>query len=357
MYRSFVIKIGTSSWIHEEKGIQEKVLKTLLNQIKILKKNKIQCVLVVSGAISCGEIILNKKRTSQRSLPEKQALAAVGQIHLMNVFEKEMKQFELNCGQILLSADDFHNRERYLNIRHTLHYLLSKDIIPVINENDTVTIDELRFGDNDHLASMISGLLRSEYLVFLSQVEGLINYKTQTIIQQVDHVNQALSFIKNHTSTSGTGGMKSKLSSAQKASSMGTNCLIGSSHHPSILTDILKGEYQGTFIPAQKNKFTSKKSWLAFSRRTEGRVWIDEGAYQALLKGGSLLPSGIKNFEGYFQKGDLVIILYQNKNIGKGLVNCSYLDLPLWISKKALTQDYDEVIHRDNFVFLHSYSV
>jgi len=364
--KRIVLKIGSSLVASRESGLDHRRLDSLAQEIAELKAGGREAVIVSSGAVVSG---LDKLGIQQRpkSLPIKQAAAAVGQSRLMWAYEKAFETQGLKVAQVLLTQDDLGDRKRFLNSRNTLTTLLALEVIPVVNENDTVVTEEIRFGDNDNLAGLVAHLIEAQLLVILSDVEGLFTddprrFSDATLIPVVKKVDGEILRLARDTETEeGTGGMRSKVLTAQKMSRYGVSTVIASGRRTGILMDILKGIPVGTLFLPEAGRRNSRKHWIAFSSRTKGRILLDSGAVEALLmKGKSLLPSGVVAVEGRFEAGDAVACLDpKGREVAKGLVNFSSTDLKKIKGAKTAElveilgrKDYDEVIHRDNLVIL-----
>lgn len=363
--RRIVIKVGTSL-LAEEKGVRTDFLKELVCQIKWLRDRGIEVVLVSSGAIGLGLNEMGLKKRPLR-LPLEQAAASIGQSLLMEMYHNLFRKVSTTVAQILLTQDDFRNRQRYLNAANTLYTLLELKVIPIVNENDTVAVDELhygnKFGDNDILAALLTNLLRAELLVILTDVEGL--YKKAEggeIVEEVQEITAEIEKIALGTKKdTSRGGMSSKLKAARLVTEGGGMAVIASGFKKGVLQKIVEGEKIGTlFIPPQR-KISSRKLWLAFSHTPRGEVFIDDGAAAALLeKGKSLLPIGIERAKGDFSRGDLVSVMNRKGHeIARGLVNFSSDEVQRIKGLKSSrieevlgSRHYEEVIHRDNMVVI-----
>jgi glutamate 5-kinase len=364
--KRLVVKIGSSLIASQDHGLNHHRLETLAQELADLKREGCEIIIVSSGAILSG---LDKLGISQRpkSLPVKQAAAAVGQSRLMWAYEKAFEACGLKVAQVLLTQDDLADRRRFLNSRNTLTTLLALDVIPVINENDTVVVEEIRFGDNDNLAGLVTHLIDAQLLVILSDVEGLYSDDPHRhpdavripIVSRIDA--DILRLARDTTTPEGTGGMRSKVLTAQKVARYGVPTVIASGRQTGTLAEILKGNPVGTLFLPETDKRNSRKQWIAFTSRAKGRLWLDPGAVEALvMKGKSLLPSGIAKVEGRFNAGDAVTCVDPKAHeVAKGLVNYSSAEVEKIKGAKTAElikilgrKDYDEVIHRDNLVIL-----
>ncbi len=360
-----VVKIG-SNLVASEDGLDLRSINRLTADIAEVKGMEHQVLVVSSGAIAAGVKKLGlKKRPAD--IKQKQAAAAVGQSSLMWAYEKSFSRFGIKVAQVLLTRDAFTDRQRYINARNTLLTLLDYGVIPIINENDTVAVDEIRFGDNDQLASMVAALTGADRLVILSDVEGLYtsdplrDRKAELISEVREVTDEIIGLARASTGAYGTGGMYSKVLAARRAVRHGIGVHIISGRRRGLLQRVLKGERIGTvFLPSGK-KITSRKGWIAFGTRAKGIIKIDRGAEEAILRRGkSLLPSGIVAVKGTFSSGDAVYCVNtEGRRVAKGLTNYSSEELlrikGLRTSEiiNALGYKYsDEVIHRDNLVIL-----
>ncbi|MBF0517929.1 MAG: glutamate 5-kinase [Nitrospirae bacterium] len=361
-----VIKIG-SSIITTPNGLNEAVINRIAADISTLCGQGRQTIIVSSGAVAAGRGKLGIEGPIT-DISVKQAAAAAGQSSLVWAYEKAFGSYDKKVAQVLLTRDVFSDRRRYLNARNTLKALLDFNIIPIINENDTVSIDELKFGDNDRLAALVASLMTADRLIILSDVDGLydadpcrnISARLIPVVQVITpEIEKAAC---GSASTCGTGGMSSKLIAAKMATADGIAVNIVNGKTEYVLREIFSnGNPTGTrFEPAAK-KHGARKGWIAFGIRAKGRLTLDEGAARAILSGGkSLLPSGIKSISGNFDRGDAVYCIAPGgRQIAKGLVNYGNAELLKIIGHKTsqiegiLGYKYsDEVIHRDNMSIL-----
>ena len=358
-----VVKIG-SGVLTRKNGLNLNVIDDLTTEICALRKKGIEIILVSSGAIAAG---LRKMGISKRpdSISQMQALAATGQSNLIMVYEEAFARHGVKAAQILLTRDDLTNRRRYLNARNTLFTLLSWKMIPIINENDTVVSDEIKFGDNDNLSAMVTSLTDAQLLVNLTNIDGLYNkdprsHEDAELIKFVDKIdrkiNKAASTIPGFL---GSGGMASKIAAARKVTLRGLPTVIANGLERGILKAIFSGKEVGTLFLPMEVSLGKKKHWIAFTKYPRGKIVIDKGAERALLENGkSLLPSGVRAVEGRFSKGNSVIIINERrKEIAVGMVNYNSGDLNKILGVKtseiASLLGYkhdDEVVHRDNLV-------
>jgi glutamate 5-kinase len=358
-----VIKIG-SGVLTRKNGLNLNLIDDLATEICKLRNKGIEIILVSSGAIAAG---LKKAGLSKRptSLSQMQALAAMGQSNLIMAYEEAFSRQGVKAAQILLTRDDLTHRRRYLNARNTLMTLLSWKIIPIINENDTVGIDEIKFGDNDNLSALVVNLTESHLLVNLTNIDGLYDkdpriHPDAQLIPVVEKVDRRITKAANTIpGFLGTGGMASKLMAARNISLGGIASIIANGSKPNILKDIFAGKSCGTFFLPEASTLNSRKQWIAFTKKTKGTIFIDEGAEKALTENGkSLLPSGITSVQGRFSMGDSVVIQGKNKQkIAIGMVNYSSGDLQKIIGAKTSRIEAilgyrhdDEIVHRDNMI-------
>ncbi|MDP3142430.1 MAG: glutamate 5-kinase [Candidatus Omnitrophota bacterium] len=347
-----VIKIGASVITDSKGKLDERRLKSLAGQVSSLVYKGVDAVLVTSGAIATGIQLLGM-RCRPNSLSCLQATAALGQNELMRMYFDAFKEHQKLCAQILLTWDDFNDRVRYLNAKNTLLQLLKYHVIPVINENDTVAVDEIKFGDNDKLSAMVASILEADLLIILSDVDGLyrIEGKDKEVIREVSDIEDikdlAKDTTKKHTSV---GGMKTKLEAARIAMNSGIPCVVADGKADDILSKILQQEDVGTIFIHRKGKLLAKKRWIAFGTKSKGKIYVDEGAKEALLhKGKSLLCPGIINTEGKFLANEVVLVAdNKGEEFAKGLTNYSQAELQEIKGSRA----NKEVIHRDNLVIL-----
>ncbi|MBI4526444.1 MAG: glutamate 5-kinase [Deltaproteobacteria bacterium] len=364
--RRVVLKIG-SQILSSPAGIEEGRIKDLARNLADLHDQGKELVIVSSGAVAAGMTRLGLKERP-KTIPQKQAIAAVGQIKLMALYERHFSRFKKNVAQVLLTHEDLANRQRYLNAKHTLRTLLESKIIPIVNENDTVAVEEMKFGDNDHLSSLVATLLEADLLVVLSDVDGVYDrdphiHRDARLIPLIADVKKSKEELRGNTrSPLGTGGMASKVSAAEKAAAAGIPTIIANGLKPQILTRVfdIKSE-AGTLVLPDENRLAIRKHWIAYNLKPAGEIIVDPGAYDALVqRGKSLLPSGLREIHGSFGVGECVRCLdIDGKEFARGLVNYSAQELAqirgLHTSKieKILGyKSYDEIIHRDDLVLL-----
>ena len=359
--RRVVVKVG-SNVLTADNDLNRKAIRSISRQISDLIRHGIQVILVSSGAMASG---IRKLGLSRRpdEIPKRQAVAAVGQAGLMMEYEKAFAHYKKKVAQILLTSEDLSNRKRYLNARNTLNTLLAWQVVPIINENDTVMVEEINFGDNDTLAAMITLLMDADLLVNLTDIDGLYTkdprqYKDAELIAVVSRIVKRIEKLASDIPGAlGKGGMLSKIKAARKLTAAGIPMIIANGMKPDILKKLFSGDRYGTFFVPKEKKLASRKCWIAFNLKPQGVLVIDDGAVEALLKNGkSLLPSGITTVEGEFSIGAPVTFTSRQKTeVGIGLVNYSSSDIQKikgLRSKEIKTclghKPFDEVIHRDN---------
>ena len=364
--KRMVVKIG-SNVLTENNGLNLTAIRSITRQICRLIDAGLEVILVSSGAMASGvkKVGLTKRPDE---LPQRQAVAAVGQAGLIMEYEKAFNRYHKKAAQILLTREDLSNRKRYLNARNTLYTLLSWQVVPIINENDTVSVEEIELGDNDNLAAMITLLMDADILINLTDIEGLYNkdprtYHDAELIPIVAAITKSTEkYATEIPGALGTGGMISKIRAARKVNSAGVPMVIARGDKPNILLKLFSGKAHGTFFVPKKEKLASRKCWIAFSLKPHGALKIDDGAVNAILKNGkSHLPSGIVAVEKDFSIGAPVAFKNQkNEILGIGLANYSAADIRKIMGLKSKQikavlghKVYDEVIHRDNLAITY----
>ena len=360
-FRRVVIKIGSSLLISDNK-FNNNWFNSFVDDIIVLRKRKIEILIVVSGAVSLGKNYLKINKTKLKIF-EKQACAACGQLILMNNFKKAFEKKNIKVAQILLTFFDTENRRNSLNSRETITELLKFKIIPVINENDSVSIDELKFGDNDRLAARVSQIIGADHLVLLSDVDGLFTSnpkknKKVELIEEVREVNEKIfKMASAETNFHGTGGMLTKLQAAEIAAGSGCNTIICKGTIKNPIKNYFNKCYGTKFL--SNNKYgTSFKKWIAGAINVMGTLILDDGAIKALKRGASILPSGIENIIGTFFKGDIISFKNLNgKNIGKGVTYYDSKEIKIIKGRKSSEikkllgyEGRDEIVHRDYLI-------
>lgn len=362
--KTIVVKVGTALLTDSNSRLDRKRIKRYALDISSLIEKGYKVVLVTSGAVAAGaEVIFKGEKPS--SLPQKQAAASVGQIRLMQAYQKEFEYRNIHTAQLLLSELVLRDRLRYLNAKNTIGELLQRGVVPIVNENDTISTEELRFGDNDFLGSMVATLAEAEMYIILTDTEGVYknyNKENQTLIEFVCNISSELKEeVSSKTTKFSTGGMLSKLRAMEVAMKAGIMGIIASGKKKDTLSKIVLGEKVGTvFLPSSK-RISHRKKWLLNTVKLKGKgsIVIDEGAAKAIvLRGKSLLPGGIISSSGKFMRGDAVNIYdKQNELIAQGLVNYSREDIEAIKGLKTSKiesvlgrRDYEEVVHRDNLI-------
>ena len=361
-FKRIVIKVG-SSVLTDQTGINNHRVLHLVAEIAALVASDKKIVLVSSGAVAYG---VRKMALSARpsEINKLQALAAIGQPGLMNAYEDAFSAHQLTTAQILLTQGDVQNRARYVNAANTIKTLLDWNIIPVINENDTVATDEFKFGDNDTLGSFVASMVDADLFINLSDIDGFYTADPRSSadavrLQLIETITPDLFKLAGKAGRLGRGGMFTKLTAAQRLARVGISTLIAGGHTDGVLTNIFKGIPTGTLFLTQKPEIAKRKNWIAFTHHTDGKIKIDDGATDALVhRGKSLLPSGVCAVEGHFSKGDAICVENaQGELIAIGLVNYDDHDLKTIMGHNSNeiesllgTGGETEVIHRDDMV-------
>jgi glutamate 5-kinase len=357
-----VIKIGTNLLAEKERGINSDQIGTIAKSVSHLRSQGKNIAIVSSGAIGAG-VAAMKLTERPKTIPEKQATAAIGQPLLMEAYENAFRKEHLTIAQILLTKDDFVNRERFVNAKNTFAALFEKGVVPIINENDTVAIEEIKFGDNDNLSAMVATLIEANILIILSDVDGLYSEDPAKnpgadLLRIVEKITpQVEKFARKSKSELSTGGMVTKIQAAKRCVKAGVAVIIANGKNPQAIEEIFSGEFCGTvFLPVEK-KLSMRKQWIGFVSRTSGVIVVDDGAKNALLKKHkSLLPSGILQVLGKFSEQEIISILDVSGNeIGKGISSFSSTELNKIKGKKSTEVELvlkrkapTEVVHRDN---------
>lgn len=364
--RRVVVKIG-SQILSSSTGIEEARLEALVSDLAALHDQGKEIVVVSSGAVAAGMARLGRRERPQ-SIPEKQALAAVGQIKLMALYERAFAKFGKNVAQVLLTHEDLANRQRYLNAKHTFQMLLASSIISIVNENDTVAVEEMKFGDNDHLSALVATLLEADLLVILSDVAGVYDRDPRSnpdavlvpLIQDTKGIRSKV--IGSSLSVFGTGGMATKIAAAEEAAVAGIPTVITSGLLRGSIPRVFDPKEEvGTIILPESNRLTNRKHWIAFNLKPAGEIVVDSGAHEALVqKKTSLLPSGVREVRGAFGVGECVRCLdLDGREFARGLINYSAMELnqikglhTSRIEQALGYKPFDEIIHRDDLVLL-----
>ncbi|HLC43456.1 MAG TPA: glutamate 5-kinase [Methylomirabilota bacterium] len=363
--RRLVVKVG-SSLIASGEGLDPLRIQWLADELAATWQAGVEIALVSSGAIAAGMGRLGLS-SRPRSIPEKQAAAAVGQSHLMWHYEQAFSRHKLQVAQVLLTQEDISHRTRYLNARNTLTTLLQLRVLPIINENDTVAVEEIKVGDNDNLAALVAHLIDADLLVILTDVDGLYTTDPRRDpnarrLELVETITPELArLVWDDEGQISIGGMGTKLEAAQKAVTSGIPMIIAGGGEPQVIRRILRGEPVGTYFLPKGDRLAARKRWIAFAAPPQGRLYVDRGARRAVAEGGkSLLPSGLVGVEGEFDAGEVVGLLDpEGREFARGVTNYAAQDLEKICGAKttAITQvlgykSFDEVIHRDNLVVL-----
>ncbi|MCZ6700505.1 MAG: glutamate 5-kinase [bacterium] len=361
-----VIKVGSYILASPDHTLNTEMIRNLVSQVAALKDKGMEIIIVSSGAIAAGIRQLGLPSVPQ-SMPKKQAAAAVGQSILIWEYERNFQEAGHQVAQVLLTHDDLANRHRFLNAKNTLGELLSFGVIPIINENDTVSVDEIKMGDNDLLSATVATMAQAQLLIVVSDVEGLYTGdptrdEGARLLTEVETITPEIEQAAGlPTSDVGSGGMATKVQAAKSAGLMGIPTIIVSGRQPDVIRRALEGDKVGTFFLPDKDRLAARKHWLRYTLKPKGSITVDEGAMQAITKRGkSLLPSGIVKVEGRFEYGDAVSLQGLNgKEIGRGLSNYTLDELRK--IQGHHTKDieallgykyYDEVVHRDNLVLI-----
>jgi glutamate 5-kinase len=364
--RTVVVKVGSRILIAEDNSAPHaKRVRSLVDGIAALQQSGHRVLLVSSGAIAHGMMAL---RLAKRpgTIPGKQACASIGQIRLMNMYESSFSRHGIMIGQVLITWDDLRDKERYLNLRNTLFHLFDLNAVPIINENDSVGVEEIRFGENDTLAAQLALLIQADLFVNLTDIGGLYDANPKTNrnarhVPLVDGITPAVhKFVSDNKNEISVGGMATKLTAAEMVTKAGLHALIGDGFHRTLL-DVLSDPAAGTIFLPNKKKMPSRHRWIAFTGRPLGCVVVDDGAQRAIVeKGTSLLAAGVREIKGAFKVGDMVDIKNTTgRIIGRGLVNYSSDDAvkiagfkTADIATRLGQKTFDELIHRDNLVVL-----
>ena len=364
--KTAVVKIGSSVLTHDDGSLDESVFKEIAKQVFSLKQRGVRTIIVSSGAIASG---MKKLGLSSKpvEIDVKQAISACGQTELIRSYEEAFSEFGLNVAQILLTRDGFSDRKRFLNSRKTVRRLLEMEIIPVINENDTVSFEEIMFGDNDNLAALVISLTEADLLVLLSDVEGFFDKdpaksEDARLLSTIAEIDSRIeSFAGDTFGRTTSGGMRTKIQAARSAAAFGVPTIIASGKRKDSLLSIFDGREYGTVILPTRERLRGRKHWIAYTLKPRGKLILDEGAAEAITrKGRSLLPSGIREVEGEFEIGELVSCFDSSEvEISRGLCSYGSSEVRRIIGRKSseiedvLGYRYsDEIIHRNEMVVL-----
>jgi glutamate 5-kinase len=364
--RRLVVKVGSSLVTNQGQGLDQAAIARWAAQIAQLRTRTKEVLLVSSGAIAEGMQRLGWTRRPQ-AMHELQAAAAVGQMGLVQVYESCFREYGLHTAQVLLTHADLADRQRYLNARSTLRTLLALGVVPIINENDTVVTDEIKFGDNDTLAALVTNLIEADCLIILTDQAGLYSrdpradFTAELVREATAGAPELEAMCGKPGSHIAKGGMLTKVLAAKRAARSGAHTVIASGHEPEVLLRLAEGEAIGTQLIAETMPITARKQWLADHLQVNGRLLLDAGAMRALVKGGrSLLPIGVKSVEGAFDRGAVVACISpEGKELARGLVNYGANEARRILGKPSSEilsvlgyVDEPELIHRDNLVLL-----
>ena len=365
--KNIIVKIGSSSLCDQNGNIDKEKILNLIQQIAYIKRKNIKITLVSSGAINAGVHIMNLKQRPD-TIPQKQALAAIGQASLMQIYEDLFSLFKLKCAQILLNHDDFDDRKRLMNFNNAMQAIIDYDVVPIINENDTLAVDEIKVGDNDTLASMIVPAVNADLVIIVSDIDGLYDDNPHTnkdakLISNVAGITKTIeNMAKDASSKVGTGGMITKIKAAKICNEFGCDLAIVNGNQPNVLIDLLEGKEVGTYFDSTPVRhLSSRQHWIMYRSMPKGKIIVDDGARLALVnKHTSLLPKGIVNVEGNFLMSQIVDIVDCNNNlIARGIANYSSDEIRLIkglnsseIETVLHYKDYDEVVHANNLVLV-----
>ena len=357
-----VIKIGSSLLVDDNKKIRKKWLSSFAEDIQKLKSKNQKIIIVSSGAIALGCIKMNINKKNLK-LDKSQAIASIGQIELMNLFSQTFEKHQLNISQILLTLEDTEERRRSLNAKRTFENLFDLNFIPVVNENDTIATSEIKYGDNDRLASRVAQITNADTLILLSDVNGLYNknpkiHKDAKLIKKINDLNKYLKKIDiKGVNEYGSGGMHTKIEAAKICQLSGCSMVIASGLHLNPITEIIKKNNCTWFLP-KVSKLDARKKWIISSISPKGELIIDDGAKKALKNGKSLLAAGIKKVSGKFKKGDHIKILdKKNKEFARGLSSFSSEEINKILGQHSKDIERilgyiskSEVVHKDDMV-------
>ncbi len=325
--KRIIIKIGTSTLNYSTGKLNIEKIEFLVRELSDLANQGREIILVSSGAVGAG-LERMKKQDRPKTIPEKQALAAIGQGILMHLYEKLFAEYGQTVAQVLLTKENSRQYSQYINSRNALTTLLKMGVIPIINENDAVAVDELKIGDNDTLSAIVATLVDADALIILSDIDGLYTSnphkdKNATLLSEVKHITPQIEEMAGGAGTDmGTGGMSTKIKAAKIAVNSGITMVIADGSKNNIIRSLLKGENVGTIFPAKEIHLKKRKSWLAFGKQISGDIIIDDGCKKAVLSGSSLLAVGIKKIAGNFIKGNTVrIISLDGREIARGSIN------------------------------------
>ena len=360
-----VVKVGTSTLLYDNGKLNLYRIEQLVRELADLSSQGKDVILVSSGAIGAGVVRMGLSERPS-GVKEKQALAAVGQGMLMHIYDKLFAEYGQVAGQVLLTRDNYVQHKQYNNSRNTLLTMLKMGVVPIINENDAVAVDEVKIGDNDNLSAMVASLVDADLLIILSDIDGVYTGNpskdtSATLIHEIKEITPHIEQIAGGAgSAMGTGGMSTKIEAAKIATASGVTMCIASGSEKGIIRRIIDGENVGTVFPPKEAHLKARKGWLAFGKRISGDLVVDAGCVRALKSGSSLLAAGIKQSEGEYTIGDTVRVLTEDyQEIARGVINFDRNDLEKIKGLKTdefkvllPDNDHDEVIHRDNMVLM-----
>lgn len=364
--KRIVVKIGTSSLTYPTGKLNLSRLEGLVREVADIQNEGREMILVSSGAVGAGLGRLGFKRRPSK-IPEKQAAAAVGQGILMHIYEKLFSEYGQVVAQVLLTRFDLLERRCYLNARNALMTLLNLGVVPIVNENDTIIVEGLHFGDNDTLSALVAGLVEADLLLILSDIDGLYTadpreHPEAVLLPVVEEITEEVAQLAGGVGSElASGGMATKLQAARIATSSGLPMVIANSQEERIIRRVLAGESIGTLFLSKEHKLDARQRWIAFGSTVRGSVVVDAGAREAILqRGKSLLPSGITAIEGVFEAGQVVQVKDPSgQEIARGMVNYSSGAVERIRGKKTTEieailgyKDFDEVIHRNNMILV-----
>ena len=369
--KRIIVKVGTSTLNYATGKLNIEKIEHLVRELSDLANQGHEIILVSSGAVGAG-LERMKKAQRPKTIPEKQALAAIGQGVLMHLYEKLFAEYGQTVAQVLLTKENSRQYSQYINSRNALTALLDMGVIPIINENDAVAVDELKIGDNDTLSAIVATLVDADLLIILSDIDGLYTAnpskdKNAKLLSEIKHITPEIEQMAGGAGTAmGTGGMSTKIKAGKIAVNSGITMIIASGSEDNIIRRLIKGEDLGTIFPAKETHLKRRKSWLAFGKQICGDIIVDEGCEKAVLSGSSLLAVGIREIAGDFSKGNTVRILsLSGREIARGSVNYNSAILAklkghqtsefksiLFDNNLIRIEVYDEVIHRDNMVIM-----
>jgi glutamate 5-kinase len=358
--KRIVIKIGTKVLTAGANKLDPEAIRDITEQVSVLMGRGIEVIIVSSGAVGSGLGIL-KIAKKPKVLSQLQAISSIGQSHLMQVYNEFFSKKGYVAGQMLLTQEDFNSRKRFLNIKHTLNNMLKYGAVPVINENDAISTQEIKCGDNDRLSSLVADIAGADALIILTDVDGLYDERGKVIAEVPKIDDDILALCKGKGSEVSTGGMQSKLHAVKYASAAGIRCFIVKGRRKDNILDVVEGKDIGTCFSASERSLRARKRWIAFGKRAKGKIIVDPGAAKAMTDNNkSLLATGVTGVEGRFHEGDVVDVVDQlHRVIAKGLVNYAWDEVDKikrcrsdMIEKQLGYKSYDEVIHKDNLVIV-----